>query len=126
MAWVYWFAAIFWARLIYFFSSIPGISTGLGFWDFILRKCAHMFEFAYLCILLVLGLRKTFDISHSKTFFLAGFASLLYAASDEFHQTFVANRDGNLGDILIDSAGILIAILFIEKGGLCEGSSQET
>ena len=85
-----------------------------------------MFEFAYLCTLLVLGFKKTLRISYKKMLFGAGFISLLYAASDEFHQTFVANRDGNFRDVLIDLAGILIAIIFIIKGGLCERASQET
>ncbi len=34
----------------------------------------------------------------------------LYASSDEFHQSFIANRDGRFGDVLIDSIGAMIGI----------------
>ena len=37
--------------------------------------------------------------------------SIFYAASDEFHQTFVPGRDGNIVDVLIDSSGALVGIL---------------
>ena len=32
------------------------------------------------------------------------------AVSDEFHQYFIANRDGRFGDVLIDSIGAMIGI----------------
>ena len=37
--------------------------------------------------------------------------SVVYASSDEFHQTFVAGRDGNIIDVLIDSSGALVGIM---------------
>jgi VanZ family protein len=39
--------------------------------------------------------------------------AVLYAASDEFHQTFVAGRHGSPVDVLVDSAGVLIAIALL-------------
>ncbi|MFH1352008.1 MAG: VanZ family protein [bacterium] len=122
-----WLSVFLWCRLIFFFSSIPGIETGLGFWDIIVRKGAHIFEFGTLCVLLYLAWKNTIKMSAVKFFvFVSGFA-LLYAASDEFHQTFVANRDGNIRDVLIDAAGIFLATFYIfKKGGLCERKTQET
>ena len=35
--------------------------------------------------------------------------SLVYAVTDEFHQTFVDGRNGTPVDVLIDSIGIAIA-----------------
>ena len=37
--------------------------------------------------------------------------SVIYASTDEFHQTFVVGRDGNIVDVLIDSSGSLVGIL---------------
>ena len=36
---------------------------------------------------------------------------LLYAMSDEYHQTFVMGRSGELRDVLIDSLGIITGIV---------------
>jgi len=45
-------------------------------------------------------------------FFLAIITTLIYAAFDEFHQTFVPTRSGALRDIGIDSIGILLSFLY--------------
>jgi VanZ family protein len=41
--------------------------------------------------------------------FCVGFACL-----DEYRQTFVPGRDGNIRDVLIDSMGIFAGILFVK------------
>ena len=46
-----------------------------------------------------------------KTAIFSFLFSVLYASSDEFHQTFVVGRDGNIVDVLIDSSGTLVGIL---------------
>ena len=46
-------------------------------------------------------------------------AAALYACSDEFHQTFVPGRAGRVGDVLVDSAGVLLGLaLFFLIGKL--------
>ena len=42
-----------WAALIFALSSIPRSDSGLGTWDEVLRKCAHVTEYAVLGFLLV-------------------------------------------------------------------------
>ena len=90
-----------WAGVIFAFSSIPSLSTGLGTWDYVLRKGAHMTEYAILAVLLV---RATG--SYRWAFPLA----VAYAASDEFHQTFVRGRHGSPVDVGIDAVGALIGL----------------
>ena len=46
-----------------------------------------------------------------KTVILSFLFSVIYASTDEFHQTFVVGRDGNIVDVLIDSSGSLVGIL---------------
>ena len=43
-----WLPVIAWAAVIFTLSSIPSLSTGLGTWDTILRKGAHLTEYAVL------------------------------------------------------------------------------
>jgi hypothetical protein len=48
-----WLPVLVWAAVIFTFSSIPSLGTGLGDWDTILRKGAHMTEYAILGLLLL-------------------------------------------------------------------------
>jgi VanZ family protein len=97
-----WLPVLVWAVVIFAFSSVPDLGTGLGGWDLVLRKLAHVAEYAILGALLV----RATD-SRSLAFTLA----VLYAASDEFHQTFVQGRVGAVHDVAIDAAGAAIGIL---------------
>ena len=87
--------------------------------SFPVRKCAHLTEYAVLGALLAAtaasytALQGHESASASRAMkplvppFIIG---VLYAASDEIHQLFVPGRAGQLRDVLIDSAGILIGM----------------
>jgi VanZ family protein len=96
-----WLPVLAWAGVIFALSSIPSLNSGLGTWDTVLRKCAHMTEYAILAVLL---LRATG--SYAWAFALA----VAYAASDEVHQLFVRGRHGSPVDVGIDAIGALIGL----------------
>lgn len=76
--------------------------------SFIVRKCAHMTEYAILAFLIyktIVHIEKSLVKSFIFTF--------LYAYTDEFHQLFIAGRAGQFRDVCIDSTGALIMILII-------------
>ena len=77
----------------------------------VIRKGAHMSEYALLAILLASHL-GCYSFSRKKTLLLALGLSACYAASDEFHQIFVPGRAGRFTDVCIDSIGSLAGILF--------------
>ena len=89
--------------VIFFFSAQPDLGTGLGVWDTILRKAAHMAEYGVLWFLWHRALERP-------TPWPAAAITLAYAITDEFHQSFVEGRHGTPVDVLIDAAGIAIAI----------------
>lgn len=93
-----------WAGLIFLLSSIPNLKTGLEY-DFFLRKAAHLLEFAVLASLLWRALRGAGSFSTTILFALTFSGAVLYAASDEWHQSFVKGRGPSVRDVLIDSAG---------------------
>ena len=80
---------------------------------YFVRKAAHMTEYFLLALSLQLPLAAWFSKQLSlKLRILTGFAaSVLFAALDEFHQSFVPGRSGNFTDVCIDSTGALIASL---------------
>jgi len=107
-----WLWVFLWAGVIFFFSSQPDLKSGLpNQWDFILRKLAHIAEYAVLTLFLIRAL-KEHRLNRRQLLFLAMILALLYAASDEYHQTFVLGRQGVVRDILIDGAGVFLTCLF--------------
>jgi VanZ family protein len=78
-----------------------GPSRRVVFWDTILRKCAHVTEYAILAFLLRRAVTTPW----------AAAAAFLYACSDEYHQSFVVGREGRPRDVAIDSIGIVIGLL---------------
>lgn len=106
-----WVPVALWAWGIFFLSSIPSLNSGLGIWDFILRKIAHVTEFAILTVLLIRGLYRTWPAAaRKKLIAIAGSLSFLYAVSDEFHQSFVPGRTPSFHDVMIDSIGIVVIV----------------
>jgi VanZ family protein len=79
------------------------------------RKCAHLTEYAVLALLLWRALHKPPGPKASPwRWSEAGLAlalAALYAASDEFHQTFVPSRQGCVTDVLLDTTGAAVALL---------------
>jgi VanZ family protein len=96
-----WLPVVAWAALIFTLSSIPGLGTGLGTWDLVLRKLAHTTEYAILGLLL---LRATGRMS------VAFVLATLYAVTDELHQSFVAGRHASPLDVAIDAAGVALGL----------------
>jgi VanZ family protein len=94
--------------LIFGLSAQPNLGTGLGTWDTILRKGAHMTEYALLCWLWWRA------FGHRRLALAAGIA-LAYAATDEFHQHFVTGRHASVLDWFIDAAGVAIAVVLITR-----------
>lgn len=79
---------------------------------FAVRKGAHVSEYALLAILLwrarsqpAMKSRRLASVSLAR-WVLA--VSVLYAASDEWHQSLVPNRDGRVADVIIDAAGAIM------------------
>lgn len=76
------------------------------------RKCAHMTEYAILAILLVRHLCTYTSLRKQKRRWLfAWILTIAYAATDEYHQTFVNGRSGNPVDVGIDATGACIGLL---------------
>lgn len=104
--------------VIFLLSAQPDLKSGLeSRMDFVLRKIAHMAEYA---ILMFLAWRAAGSVEGKRGMkYLIGaiIFSFLYALSDEYHQTFVYKRVGSLYDVAIDSLGVLImaVIVYMKK-----------
>ena len=93
--------------VIFFLSAQSDLNSGLGVWDTIGRKFVHMAEYGLLWWLWWRALGFETPVG-------AIAVTLLYAASDEYHQTFVDGRHGTPVDVMIDSAGIALAWVAVQ------------
>ena len=111
---LYWLPPISLMTIIFFLSSRQSISVGKSYEvNFVTFKSMHILEYALMFFLLFRAYYRSFTIKNkSILFFLAIITTLIYAAFDEFHQTFVPTRSGALRDIGIDSIGILLCFLY--------------
>ncbi len=112
--------------VIFYFSHQPGdvsgalsggilntleslLSIDLDPYHTLIRKTAHFMVYLILGVFVVHTLFE-FEITTKRSIILSLVFCLLYAISDEVHQTFVANRSGELGDVIIDTIGASVGI----------------
>ncbi len=132
--WLRWITTICWAGLIFDLSS-SGFGASFTGWllgetltflglrappdvvqqlNFVVRKLAHLTEYAVFAQLLYVSLLGTDDLEWRPR---AAWWSLLIAAayslSDELHQLFVPNRTASLVDCVIDTTGAALGLLAV-------------
>ena len=104
-----WLAVAGWMALIFFLSSQPQLpSPPDPLADLIFKKGAHFTVYAVLAVLF----RRALP-SHRWMWVLAWVLTVLYAASDEWHQSFVPGRHPLETDILIDACGAAAGLLIL-------------
>lgn len=74
--------------------------------DHPVRKTAHATEYAVLGILV-------FQVFRKKRYRKSLLTAACYAATDEFHQLFVAGRSGQITDVMIDTCGAAAGLLIV-------------
>jgi VanZ family protein len=107
---ILWAATFIWAAVIFYFSTMTGSNVPSVMPDFI----PHFIEYAVFACLLTAAIWAT------KKQMPAGLIGLwaicftsIYAASDEFHQSFVPGRTPDVKDWAVDVlAAIVIAAVF--------------
>ena len=113
-----WLPAILIMAVIFWLSSTPATKLpSFGLWDTIVKKGSHMLGYGLLA--LAYGFALRFD---RRTWWLAWFLAVLYAMTDEFHQSFVPGRHPSWVDVfLFDGGGAAIALglaYWRQKGGI--------
>lgn len=88
--------------VIFVVSAQPDLNSGLGVIDLVGRKLLHVTEYGALWWLWL----RAFDFRRP---WLAAVIALAYAATDEYHQTFVHGRHGTPVDVGVDAVGVAVA-----------------
>jgi len=93
----------------------------------IVRKCAHLGEYAVLALLLLRAAILMTNLKRSLAILYVSVwvACLFVATTDEFHQTFVASRGASAADIMIDGSGAILGLLIGAIFGMTRSSKLE-
>jgi hypothetical protein len=116
------FLSVVYIFVIFYFAGSPAISLISPY-----NYCSllHIPLYGVLTVLLILSLLppKLFRPARINQInqinliwvrlFLAGLISFVVGIADEYHQVFVPGREGDFGDVLLDLAGIILAVLLI-------------
>lgn len=95
-----WLPAILWMTLIFWFSSQPDLPRPASdVLNFVMRKSAHFSVYA------VLALTYLWALGDRRRWKTALLLAILYAISDEYHQSWTPRRYPTWTDVLIDTAG---------------------
>lgn len=130
-----WILVILWMILIFFMSHNNGEQSSghsnkvvsyiyisitkeqnvseevLNKYTFPVRKLSHITEYLILTLLLINAFNNTFRLSNKRKYIFVFLILVIYAILDEYHQTFIPGRSGQVIDVLIDSIGIIIGII---------------
>jgi VanZ family protein len=137
----YWFPLILWMAVIFSASTRLGAPANTSYFfrplmhwlfpamseekieriHYIVRKTAHFVEYALLGVLAWRAIH--FDpafgsFSPRRQYWFALLLCMLYASTDEFHQSFVPTRQPAVHDVLLDTCGAgfgLLSILGVHK-----------
>lgn len=115
----FWFLPISWAFLIFLGSSIHGGSIPAPV--SVASQALHACEYAVLAYLIVRALQSTKKERYplKKILVVAFTISVLYAATDEFHQFYIPGRHPDPLDLLMDAlgsgAGVFLWYLFVRR-----------
>jgi len=129
-----WLPVILWAGLIFYFSTenfsfsntegffsawlgwlLPGFAPAdLALFHPLLRKGGHWFEYFILAILLVRAGQSSNESELAKpTIAWTLTLVLAYAASDEYHQSWVPERTASVVDVAIDTFGGVCGVFWM-------------
>lgn len=123
---VAWMAVVFFASTDAFSAShsgqlirplllwlFPHISEGeISTVHFLIRKAGHLTEYAILGLLAARSFHGSAHAGLRRSWFAVSLALIvLYAFSDEFHQSFTSSRTASVYDSLIDISGGLAALI---------------
>lgn len=108
-----WLPVAFWVVLIFHLSSgsIPSVTE--KYWqEFAIKKGGHLILFGIMAVLMFRAFRME-GFNRKRAFMYAIILTILYGASDEYHQMYTFSREPRVRDVFIDAAGVGIACLVL-------------
>ena len=107
---------VVWMLFIYTLSNRPKVAFTENYpVSFTIFKSLHLIEYAILFLLFV---RALYLMGLKKPFLIALILTFAYGLSDEWHQSFIVAREGNLLAATVDGLERVISWIIISKNEL--------
>ena len=122
----WWAAVAVWCGIIFALSALPDRTQGGAPLPATMsRKMAHLIEYGFLAFLTGQALRAG---NRPRRIVLGGalLFCVLYAASDEFHQSFVPGRYAKVRDVALDALGAALVLSIYDRRALAPSTGKET
>jgi len=111
-----WLPVVVWAGVIFGFSSMAiNKQAEFSWFDFVIKKTAHVVEYAILYFLLFRAMSEKGKKIGRKIWVTSLILVMIYAFSDEWHQTFVPGREGTLRDVGFDTIGAMLSLNLLKR-----------
>ncbi len=111
--WRYVLGAMACMSLIFLFSSLPADRLGPDSMSLdVLKKVGHCVEFGVLAILYLYAMKGERSVGEAGmvVFLLSFLFTVLFATTDEYHQSFTPGRHSSVVDVFIDSCGAIVVL----------------
>ena len=106
-----WAPSLVMMGLIFLLSSLPSDKIPYyGTLDYLIKKGGHALGYGLLGLSYYYALPRSLSTVYK--WVLALIMAVLFALSDEYHQSFVEGRTSSLTDVAIDTLGAIIALFF--------------
>jgi VanZ family protein len=104
-----WLPAMILMLVIFILSGQPASRLPVfGAYDLLIKKLGHATGYAMLGLAYFYALPPRLRSGYR--WLLALLMAVLFALSDEFHQSFIEGRNSSLIDVMIDTAGAMVAL----------------
>ncbi len=111
----FWLPVFLWMALIFVMSSQPKASmphNPNNILDWLIKKSAHLLEYGILALLVWRAISGSAGTAIKRSqIWLIPLICVLYAATDEYHQSFVDGRSSKVLDVFIDGLGVSLALI---------------
>jgi VanZ family protein len=104
-----WLPSVILMGVIFILSSQPASRLPVfGEYDLLIKKLGHATGYAMLGLAYYFALPPRLKVGYR--WILALLMAILFALSDEFHQSFIEGRNSSTSDVMIDTAGAAFAL----------------
>jgi VanZ family protein len=111
-----WLPPFAWMAVIFALSTRQRLSVSDEFvLNFLFFKTLHVIEYAFLFLLYYRGFGSVWGLSDNRIGKAAFLATIIYAITDEVHQTLVPTREGALRDVIIDALGASLSWISVSR-----------
>ena len=108
-----WAPPAIWAVIIFLFSTLTTVKTvEFYWWDFVIKKTAHIVEYGILSTLLYRAFTNS-GVKKRQAAIYSILIAVFYGLTDEYHQGFTPGREPKLRDVGFDTIGAILAIYTI-------------